>query len=82
MIPQSRPDGERGEASWTIPGTYIWIVPANVFTVSAVVVGAGSSGNTWASADKVWGGAAGGLAYKNGMGDDSQFSGTWICQTK
>ena len=33
-----------GEALFTTPGTYSWVVPANVYSISAVAVGAGGDG--------------------------------------
>jgi hypothetical protein len=46
----------RGESVYAIPGTYTWVAPDGVTSVSVVVVGGGSaSGN------------GGGLAYKNNI---------------
>jgi len=57
----------RGEALFTLPGTYEWIVPEGVLSVSAVTIGAGSASNVFISAGDGWGGAGGGLAWKNNI---------------
>ena len=49
----------RGESVYAIPGTYTWVCPAGVTSVSAVVVGAGGSGE--------FGGGGGALAYRNNI---------------
>ena len=57
----------RGEALFTIPGTYTWIVPEGVLSVSSVVIGAGSGSNTLDSNNDMWSGAGGGLSWKNNI---------------
>lgn len=51
--------GEVGAASFTAPGTYTWVCPAGVTSVSVVCIGGGGSGP--------YGGPAGGLGYKNNI---------------
>lgn len=53
--------GAAGQQSWTIPGTYSWVCPANVTSICAVAVGAGASGGTNT------GGGGGGLGWKNSI---------------
>ena len=49
-----------GQQAYTTAGTYSWVAPANVTSVSVVAVGGGSGGNfNWRS------GGGGGLGYKN-----------------
>lgn len=50
-----------GEVSFTIPGTYSWTAPVGVTSVSAVAIGAGSSGCIFG------GGGGGGLGWKNNI---------------
>jgi len=52
-----------GSQSYTTPGTYSWVVPAGVTSVSVVAIGGGGGGGTGASAQG--GGSGGGLGYKN-----------------
>ena len=53
-----------GDAEFLTPGTYTWIAPAGVTSVSAVAVGGGGAGfNTWSNAA----GAGGGLGWKNSI---------------
>jgi len=47
----------QGQQAYTTPGTYTWVAPAGVTSVSAVVVGAGGA----------WGSNGGGLAYRNNV---------------
>ena len=54
----------RGEITFAIPGTYTWVVPEGVTSVSAVCVGGGSGGFV-NSAGSQTGGAGGGLAWGN-----------------
>lgn len=49
-----------GQQAYTTPGTYTWVAPTGVTSVSVVVVGAGGQGGGR-------GGGGGGLAYKNNM---------------
>jgi len=51
----------KGSASFTVPGTYTWVAPTGVTSVSAVVVGGGGGGASSRGA----GGGGGGLAYAN-----------------
>lgn len=53
-----------GQQVYTSPGTYSWICPENVFSVSVVCVGAGGGGyDSWAGAC----GSGGGLGWKNNI---------------
>ena len=53
-----------GDAEFITPGTYTWVAPAGVTSVSAVAVGGGGAGfNTWANAA----GAGAGLGWKNNI---------------
>jgi hypothetical protein len=49
-----------GSQSYTTYGTYSWVAPTNVFSVSIVAIGGGGSG-----AGNGSGGSGGGLSYKN-----------------
>ena len=53
-----------GQQAFTVAGTYDWICPADVTSVSVVCVGAGGSG---AIGNFPGGGGGGGLAYKNNI---------------
>lgn len=64
-----------GQAVYTTVGTYSWVCPANVYSISIVCVGAGGSGNYSAAAsDSSFSGAAGtltgggGYSYVGGSG--------------
>lgn len=48
-----------GSSTYGIAGTYSWVAPTGVTSVSIVCVGAGGGGNT------SYGGAGGGLGYRN-----------------
>ena len=48
--------------AYTSPGTYTWVAPTGVTTVSVVAIGGGGGGTTGSSAT---GGSGGGLGYKN-----------------
>ena len=63
--------------SYTSPGTYSWLVPAGVTSVSAVVIGAGLPGVRVGMSNSMYqaSGAGGGLAYKNNI---SVTPGTYI----
>lgn len=53
-----------GDATFTTPGTFIFIVPAGVRKISAVAVGAGGGGHpSWSYS----GGGGGGLAWANNI---------------
>lgn len=56
-----------GQQAYTTPGTYTWIAPAGITSVSAVVVGGGASGSQGAASYTRNGGGGGGLAYKNSI---------------
>jgi hypothetical protein len=55
-------DAPFGEALYTTPGTYSWVAPAGVTSVSAVAVGGGGIGGQANSA-----GGGGALAYRNNI---------------
>ena len=53
-----------GEQAYITPGTYSWVAPAGVTSVSVVAVGGGGGGSyPWAN----HGGAGGGLGWKNNI---------------
>lgn len=58
------PFAASGQAAFTTPGTYSWVVPADVTSISAVGVGAGGGGLT---ASTGGGGAGGDLRYRTMM---------------
>ncbi len=58
------PVNPTGQAAYTTPGTYSWIAPAGVTSVSAVVIGGGGSGF---SGHDSCGGNGGSLGYKNNI---------------
>lgn len=49
-----------GDSMYTSPGNYTWLCPANVYSVSVVLVGGGGSGGTGVSGDANVAGAGGG----------------------
>jgi hypothetical protein len=52
------------QAEWLTPGTYTWVCPSSVTSVSAVCVGAGGAGySTW----NYSAGGGGGLGWKNSI---------------
>jgi hypothetical protein len=53
------------QALWTTPGTYTWVVPDDVTTVSVVCVGGGGGGGNWSNG--LQGGGGGGLGYRNNI---------------
>lgn len=53
-----------GQSSYTTPGTYSWVCPANVTSVSVVCIGAGGGGGEFTGYAA---GAGGGLAYKSNI---------------
>ncbi len=53
----------RGESTYAIPGTYTWVCPAGVTSVSVVCVGGGGGGSSRGS--YATGGGGGALAYIN-----------------
>ena len=67
------PPGNRGEAVFTIPGTYSWTCPTGVTNICAVCIGGGGGGEsvlqspdtgTWTGGGGGWGG---GLAWSNNI---------------
>lgn len=62
-----------GQQEYTTPGTYTWVAPAGVTSVSVVCIGAGASGGTqeflYYGNPQAGGagGAGGGLGYKNNI---------------
>ncbi len=54
------------EIAYTTPGTYTFVVPTGIYTVSAVYVGGGSSGEGTVPSTKS-SGAGGGLGWKNNI---------------
>jgi hypothetical protein len=56
------PVAPRGEVAFTVPGTYSWVVPTGVTSISFVLVGGGGGGAYSGS-----GGGGGALAYKNSL---------------
>ena len=54
-----------GQQAYTTPGTYIWVAPAGVTSVSVVVVGGGGGGYHCVCCGCWIGGCGGSLAYKN-----------------
>jgi hypothetical protein len=54
-----------GQTTFTVPGTYSFTVPNNVYMVHAMCVGGGGSGAS--SIGKSGGGAGGGLGWKNNI---------------
>lgn len=57
----------RGEALFTLPGTYLWPVPEGVLSVNSVTIGAASASNSFAANNDQWSGAGGGLSWKNNI---------------
>ncbi len=55
----------QGQDAYTSPGTYSWVAPAGVTSVSVVVVGIGSPGGGGNSCNGGRGGNGAGLGYKN-----------------
>lgn len=55
-----------GEQSWTAPGSYTFTVPANVYSVSAVVIGGGGA-QLPLNSNNAWSGGGGALAYVNNL---------------
>ena len=53
-----------GQQAYTTAGTYSWVAPAGVTSVSVVAVGGGGSGNR-SDQNSSKGGGGGGLGYKN-----------------
>lgn len=55
-----------GEQSWTTPGSYTFTVPANVYSVSVVAIGAGGA-ELPLNSNNAWSGGGGALAYTNNL---------------
>ena len=53
--------------SYTTPGTYSWIAPSRVNSVSVVAIGGGGAGTSIVGSLSGAGGAGGGLGYKNNI---------------
>lgn len=53
-----------GSALYALPGTYSWIAPTGVTSVSALAIGGGAGGNGYPSSQ---GGGGGGLGYINNV---------------
>lgn len=60
-------DGLGSQVEWTTPGTYTWTVPDDVFSVSTVVISAGSQGTTQANVGAVQGGSSGFIRWSNNI---------------
>lgn len=58
-----------GSQSYTTPGTYTWVAPTGVTSVSVVTVGAGAGGKVFNQYCQYWypGGGGGALAYRNSV---------------
>lgn len=56
-----------GQALYTTPGTYTWVCPAGVTSVCVVCVGGGGAGPRYSTTHGAWGGAGGGLGWKNNI---------------
>ena len=59
-----------GQQAYSTPGTYSWVPPAGITSISAVVVGGGGGGGANGSGGSAWngsGGGGGGLAYANSI---------------
>jgi hypothetical protein len=59
-------DAPAGQQAYTSPGTYEWIAPAGVTSVSVVAVGGGGGGGSTGS-NGGGGGGGGGLGWKNNI---------------
>lgn len=56
-----------GQIAYTVPGTYSFVVPAGVTSISVLGIGGGAGGAAGTSASGGNGGAGGGLAYRNNI---------------
>lgn len=56
-----------GQQQWTSPGTYSFVVPGGVFSISAVVVGGGQSGGRSSGAEVGLGGQGADLRYASSI---------------
>jgi hypothetical protein len=58
-----------GQQEYTIPGTYTWVAPTDVYSVSVVCVGAGGGAGSYYTGPQWYtGGGGGALAWKNNIG--------------
>lgn len=57
----------QGQQAYTTAGTYTFVVPTGITSVSAVVVGGGGRGADNGGTNAASGGGGGGLGYKNNM---------------
>jgi hypothetical protein len=58
--------GANAQAEYTTPGTYTWVAPVGVSSVSVVAVGGGGGATSYAYCG-IPGGSGGGLGYKNNI---------------
>jgi hypothetical protein len=65
-LPGEAPD-IRGEAVFTTAGTFTWVAPEGVTSVSVVAIGGGQGGGAGRGDSLGYGGCSGGLAYKNSI---------------
>jgi len=56
-----------GQQEYTTPGTYSWVVPAGVTSISAVLIGGGGPGAAPGNPTIAGGGGGGGLRYINNL---------------
>jgi hypothetical protein len=56
----------RGESTYAMPGTFTWVCPAGVTSVSVVCIGAGGAGRV-ATAGSAAGGGGGAIAWVNNL---------------
>ena len=59
------PSTPPGQVEFTTPGTYTWVAPSDVTSVSVVCIGGGGGGGNWDNG--VQGGSGGGLGWKNNI---------------
>lgn len=52
-----------GQATWTVPGTYQWVVPDDVNSICFLLVGPGQQGEV--NGANAFGGSGGGVRWKN-----------------
>ena len=61
-----------GQIAYTIPGTYSFVCPIGITSVSVLCIGGGGQGGNSSALDSP-GGGGGGLGYKNNIPNDSDF---------
>jgi len=63
------PPEDTGQIEWTVPGTYSWVVPIGITSVSAVLIGGGGAGGSsnGISGPGTSGGGGGGLRWINNL---------------